>query len=349
MIKVGNRYPRKLKHGERPVDILFRGETPIWVAPAVQHQVLQMWIDANVSTVALSVDDAAGRWLEIEITLPSGWSGNANDGYSGPLISGYPSMTLGLFYSQDLTAWSSGWWVDSPVNASETLGDGRQRFYARYEAVPTWWYEVLVDLVIESRRYGKSITEMTVKHDPISLPNFPYLMPDDASVLQTDLRATGYPDATVTTETFPYSCEVFNHTDGGRFPLTATVVSGEVTAMNFRGTAITLPGFPYSLATEAGTLQADLRDEGFSGAVVNVFRDSWTVTLPDEVCTDNNRIAAFKIDPGDPFPFWNFLGEYQGEQSADTVVGGFTNLRALGGGPLVEAKSAFGRLGFINL
>lgn len=346
MIKKGTRYPRKLYHGNRRVHVLTRGSRAIYVSPELTKQLLKEWLFLYAKTLAVMVSDSEGKWLELEITLPVTWIGNAVDGYTGPMDAGSTIATLGLSYSPDLQTWSSGGWIEAPGKSAVVVGDGTKKFFARYAETPSVYYEVMVDFIATSNRYGKSITAINVLGASVSLPNFPYAMPADAAALQADLRSEGFTGALVTSTSQALSVGIKNHTTDGTKTLNPVLSGSNVTNVTFQGSSITLPSYPYTLPGDAADLQADLRTAGYSGAVVKLFGDEWSVTLPDRLAGDN-RPYNMQFSPGDPFPVWDNLDNYLGLSPDDVFSGSYNNLRTTDGDPLVEHAKAFARLGFI--
>lgn len=347
MIRTGNRYPQRLCHGTRQVHALMRGSRAVYASHEAQSAILTQWLADEVQTVAVMVDDTVGSWLEVELTFPAGWHGSAATGYSGPLQAGGESARFGLQFSTDLAAWTAAGWEDSPGSAAETLGDGRRRFYARYAAAPKWYFSVLVDLTLTCDRYGKSITAVSVLGADVSLPGFPYAMPADAGDLQADLRAEGFTGAVVSTTSAALSVGISNHTPDGRQRLTPTLSGANVTGVSFAGSAVSLPAFPYAMPGSRATLQTHLRSAGFDGAVVMLFDDPWSIFLPD-LAAGAMRPFSVTIDPGDPFPTWDFFGNYNGLSPATAANGEFGNVRTPTGAPLVEHGTGFARLSFLN-
>jgi hypothetical protein len=347
MIKIGSRYPRKLYHGDRRVNVLSRGSRIVYVSPELTQQMLKEWLFINAKTLPVMVSDAEAKWLELEITLPATWTGNAVDGYTGPMDASGTVATLGLTYSTDLQTWSTGGWIEAPGKSTINVGDGTKKFFVRYAETPSVYYEVQVDLRATSNRYGKSITAIDVLGVSVALPNFPYAMPADAATLQADLRDEGFTGALVTSTSHALSVGIKNHTDDGPAKKLTPVLSGSnVTNVTFQGSSITLPAYPYSLPADAADLQADLRTAGYSGAVVKLFDDEWSVFLPNLLAGDS-RPYDITFSPGDPFPFWNMFKIYQGLNPDDDFKGSHENLRTPGGAPLTEHAKAFARLGFI--
>lgn len=343
MIHRGNRYPRGLHRGSRKQHVLCQGGRTIYLSPEAARAATKAWLDANVVHDVVIVDDATAKWFELEITLPGNFSGNPADGWTDGTIH------LGLFWSETLTSWVSGGWIAAPGKTTVTLGDGREKHFARYATTPLWWMEVMIDLTAVSTRYGKSITGLTIYRTAVSLPNYPYDMPGEASQLQTDLRAAGYTNATVSSVSAALTAGIKNHTAGGAYTLTVTQSGTDVTDVAYQGVTIPLSGYPYSMPSQRATLQTDLRNAGQSGAVVTLYGDEWTIFLPDRSATGNVRDFAITFTPGDPFPFWNFYGEYQGENPDNVVQGTPGNVRTPTGAPLAEALKGFARIGFINI
>lgn len=344
MIHKGSRYPRKISKGGREVHWLTKGGRTIYMSPAAAKVASKAWLDANVVTTAVTVMDTDGYWFELEVTLPGDFTGNPTDGWTNGTI------TLGLQWSSDLTTWVSGGWIAAPGKTTETLGDGRKKWFARYETTPIWWVDVMIDLTLTSDRYGKGITAVEVLGSSVSLPNFPYDMPADAAQLQTDLRAAGFTGALVSSVSGSLVAKAKDHISSGTKTLAVTMSGTNVTAVaEIGGSTISLPSYPYSMPSQRAALQADLRTAGKAGAVVMLYGDSWTIELPDRIAVGNYRPFDVTITPDDPFPGYNFFGDYIGLLTTTLIKGDSGNVRTPTGDPLNEAERAFARIGFINI
>lgn len=343
MIHRGNRYPRGLHRGLRKQHLLLKGDRPIYVSNEAAKAGTKEWLDANVEHSVVIVDDATAKWFELEIILPGDFDGNPVDGWTDGTIH------LGLFWSETLTSWVSGGWIAAPGKTTVTLGDGRKKHFARFATTPLFWKTVMIDLTATSDRYGKSITGLTIYQTPVSLPSYPYDMPSEAAQMQTDLRAAGYTGAVVSSVSAPLTVGIKNHQVAGATLLAVTMSGTSVTDIKDSGVTVSLPGYPYSMPSQRATLQTDLRNAGKSGAVVRLFGDTWTLFLPDRPATGNVRDFTVTFTPADPFPGYDFYGNYTGEQPDNTVTGTSGNVRTPAGLPLSEAVKAFARMGFINI
>lgn len=344
MIKKGARTPRKIHKGGREVHWLTKGGRTIYMSPTAARLATKAWLDANVVVTPVTVMDSEAFWFEVEVTLPGDFSGNPVDGWTNGTIS------LGLYWSEDLATWVDGGWIAAPGKTTETLGDGRKKHFARYEPTPIWWEDVMVDLTIESDRYGKSITAISVLGTAVSLPNYPYDMPSEAAQLQTDLRSAGYTGTVVSSVSGSLVAQARNYLSDGARKLVVTMSGSNVTAVaEIGGSTISLPGYPYSMPSQRATLQSALRTAGKTGAVVKLFGDSWTIMIPDRTASGVMRPVDCTISPSDPYPAYDFYGNYQGEAPDNLVVGSSGNVRTPTGDPLTEAKRAFARVGFINI
>lgn len=283
--------------------------------------------------------DTDGYWFEVGFQSPEELTGNAADGWTDPR----EYCVIRLQNSLDLVTWDVGNFEDCPGSPEEQM-DGSWIYWSR-ATIPNYWRTVLVDFTSTSDRYGKEITAITLMEASVSLPNFPYAMPADAATLQTDLRAEGFTDATVTVTSAGITASGRNHTVRGVSDLIITQSGGSVTgvATTYSG-AVSLPSFPYSLPTEAADLQDDLRTAGVTGAVIRLHADEWEIVLPDQAASDQIRDFELTIDPGDPFPLWYFFGTYVGLRPDDEVLGDFSNVRTPSGDPLVEAGKQFVRM-----
>lgn len=282
--------------------------------------------------------DATGFWFEVGFRSPEALTGTAATGWTDPR--GY--CRLDLLASQNLTTWAEGLFVDCATTAIENP-DGSWDYWSR-ATIPVYWQTLMVDLTATTTRGGKSITEVSVKQIPVTLPNYPYAMPADAATLQADLRAAGYPGATVTSTSADLTATARNHTVDGAFFINLTQSAGTITAVVYRGAALSLPNYPYILPGDQATLQADLRTAGLSGAVVMLHDDPWTITLPDRPAVGQERQFALTITPGDPFKQWNLFGVYLGEAPGNDIKGTSGNVRTPSGDPLLEADKQFARM-----
>lgn len=61
--------------------------------------------------------------------------------------------------------------------------------------------------------------------------------------------------------------------------MTTTRAGKTVTAVNFLGTALSLPNAPYAMPADAAQLQTDLRAAGVTGAVVTTSAGSWSAVI----------------------------------------------------------------------
>lgn len=293
---------------------------------------------------ARTVADAVALWFEFGFRVDAELVGNAAAGFTDP--GGY--FRLDLQQSTDLTTWAMGRFLPAAVPVVDN-GDGALTYWAR-ATVPVWWFKVVVDLSLTSNRYGKSIAALSIGGGAVSLPGYPYAMPADAPALQADLRAAGYAGAEVSSVPAALGVGAKNHTVDGTVPLGVTLDGADVTEVTSNGfggaTVIPLPGYPYAMPAARATLQTDLRAAGQSGAVVMLYGDAWTIDLPDRLAAGNpQRASTATIDPGDPYPSWDFFGTYLGEVPNTNINGTWDNVRAAGGGePLLEGVRQFGRL-----
>lgn len=280
-------------------------------------------------------------WFEFGFRMDHLLSGNAAAGWTDQ--GNY--FRLEAEQSNDLVNWNMGKFIPSPAGAVVNNGDGTWTYWAR-STVPIWWFNVIVDLQLTSNRYGKSITQISVGQIPLALAGYPYAMPADAARLQADLRTLGYAGATVTGTAAPISVGIKNHTQAGTETLQVTMSGSSVTAVrtNF-GTLISLD-YPYSMPAQRATLQADLRAAGRSGAVVMLYGDVWTITLPDRpAAAPLQRQSEVTFTPGDPYPAWDMFGTYLGEQPVNGFGGTSSNVRpGVGQTQLPEANRQFARL-----
>lgn len=343
MILRGTRPIRGLHRGARKQHFLLKGERPVFLSPELAKASMKEWLRKHAGTTVVMVDDADGFWMELEITLPDTFTGGPATGWTDG------TMSLGLSWSDNLVDWVSGGWIAAPGKTTATLSGGRKKWFVRYSTTPSYWKTIMVDLTITSNRYGKSITAISALQTSIGLSGFPYAMPADAARLQADLRSAGYTGTTVSSVSEPLSILIRNHLSGGTRVLQTTMsAGGSVTEVRDNGVLVSL-AYPYSMPTQRAALQTALRAAGKSGAVVNLFDDTWTMTLPNRLTTGQTRDIDLTISPGDPFPGFDMFGNYTGEAPNAAIQGTSSNVRTPSGGPLSEAKRGFARLGFINI
>lgn len=340
MIQTGTRLPRGLHRGSRKIATLFQGDRPIYMSPEAAKEAAQIWLDANVKTVSSTLNDAEAFWFEVAVTLPGDFAGSPGAGWTRAM----DKIRLRLSHSEDLLTWTQGGWTTPPGKSTTTNADGTKTWPCRYSA-PIWWNTVIIDQVITSTRAGKSVTSILVVDTEITLAT-PRAMPADSALLQADLRGLGYTGATVTGVSAPLSVKITNHTQETRFVLTPTMSGVNVTGVKFQGKPIALANSSYAMPSQKALLQTHLRDAGYSGSVVSLYGDEWTITLPNRPAVGNRRGISAGITPGDPFKEWDFFGVYLGENPAAGVSGRAGNVRTPGGLPLEEFDRQFARVGF---
>lgn len=313
--------------------MLIKGERVVWIAPDTVKAISQEWLDENVKLTAFPYDDSSGRWFQLEIVMPSDFTGSPEAGWTNGEIN------LMLDYTTDLTTWETIDWISTPGTTPESAGAGKTRYFAR-ASVPAFWFETLVDLQIGSNKYGQAITEIRLFNVTIDLPNYPYAMPSDAAVLEADLIAEGYTGATVDVTSAAFSVGVRSHTPSGAFNLDVTLSGTSVTAVApHGGSTISLPDYPYSMPSQEADLQADLRTAGVDGAVVRLYGDRWDIAMPDQLASGTNRSLVIFTDPGDPFPAYDLFGNSIGESPDNAVTGTFDNVRDPMGDPIREERN----------
>lgn len=294
-------------------------------------------------------EDIEGKWMEVGFLSAVALTGTPATGWVD--VGNYVAMQLQN--SLDLVNWSVGNWIPAPTNPVIDNLDGTFWYWSR-STVPQYWKNLLIDNRIGSNRYGKSISNIKIANVTVSLPGYPYAMPSQAATLQAALRTAGYTGATVTTSAADISVGIVNHYYANslynRDPLYPTVNgSAQVTDVADNGVTIPLPSYPYQMPAAQATLQTDLRAAGYSGAVVKLYDDPWEIFIPDRnTTTQNSRAIQITITPGDPFPWWNMQGSYQGLDQDATITGTYENIRSAGGADKVEADKQFARLSIVS-
>lgn len=351
MIRKGSRHPRKIHKGSRKVHWMTKGDRTIYMSPEAVKAVTKQWLDDNAILKEVIEEDADGRWFELEIILPDTFDGNAVDGWVGVMVFGRPLIRVGLFWSGDLATWADSGWIDAPGKTPETLGDGRIKWFARYEVSALIRNGATIDHRMTCARYGKSITELKLFGSTLSLPNYPYAMPGDASQLETDLIAEGFTGATVSSTSGAWSALIGNYDVGadygGNPVLFDAVWSGaDITSLTerFDGSTVSLPNFPYTMPTDEALLESDLLAAGYDYPQVMLYKDPWEIFIPDLSTTGYERGFQMTITPADPIQIWTFFGTPNGTNPQTLILGVFENVRISGSG-VEEAGRAFARMG----
>lgn len=346
MIHRGDRYPRGLHRGSRKQHALFKGDRLIYASPEAIRAGTKGWLDTYVKTEARTVLDSTALWFEVDVILPSGFTGSAAAGWTRTS----DQIHLGLHWSENLTSWTAACsgWTAAPGSWPVTLGDGRKLWTCRY-ATPVYWMATMVDFRHTSDLHGKSITGISVLGTAVTTGmSYPYAMPADAARLQTDLRAAGYTGAVVSSTTGTLIATARNHISTSTSTLRVTMSGSNVTAVQYPDySSIPAANFPYSMPSQKASLQADLRTAGATGAVVMLHSDQWQILIPNRNATGNVRSSVVTFSPGDPFAMYDMYGTYTGINPADTVAAAVENVRDPSGNPLAEALKGFARVGFI--
>jgi hypothetical protein len=293
--------------------------------------------DVESMTLRLVEDDVA-MWPEVGFMTPFLIPGNAADGWTDP----GGNLAFRIERSEDLVSWDHDL-IDAPGSPVDN-GDGTYTYWAR-SLQPRIWKYVTIDVALTSARHAKSITAIKLFGSTITLPNYPYAMPGDASVLQADLLAAGYPGATVSSVPHAMTVEAYDYSDAGRKEMPITLVGADVTDVkDSGGSTIPLPSYPYAMPGAVTALQADLVTAGFLYAGVRVYGDDWTIVIPDRSTIFAQRDFAVSIDPADPYTYEGITGT--GTDAGSSVYGSFSNVRATTGlDPLEEAAKQFFRMG----
>jgi hypothetical protein len=333
MLKRGTRTCTRLYRGSSRKRLLIRGHRAVFRDPDYELPQLDYAM----------VDDTAGSWFEVSFISPSLLTGSAATGWTWSNASHH--LAVQLQQSTDLQTWSLGQFEDAAPSPAAVTGGWR---YTARAKVPSRWNAVMTDLVATSDRAGKSITEIAVKGVRVFLPGYPYAIPAAAATLQAHLRVAGYTGATVTSVARPLTVSIRNYLSSGPFMMQSTVSGGAVTQVRayIAGvwTPVSLPAYPYALPGSRATLQTHLRAAGYSGAVVELLGDEWTIELPNVLASATNRSLIVTINPGDPFPAFDFAGNYVGDAPANMIVGTSGNVRTPAGAWLDEHPRQFVRL-----
>jgi len=321
--------------GDHRVKLLVRGGHRVFP----EHRVIEL--SQLMPLTMRMVTDTENFRMEVGFTSPGELTGSATAGWTDER----GLCNLRLENSFDLATWESGNFEDCPGSPTDNL-DGTFTYWSRC-SIAVWWIAVMVDYSMTSNRYGKTIESLTINDVEIAL-DYPYAMPADCATLQADLRTAGYTDSVVSSTTAALSVGIEDHgyADNAayRHRLTPTLSGSNVTNVAFRTTNITLPSYPYAMPSQRAALQADLRTAGYSGAVVMLYDDPWEIIIPDQAADANFRVFKATISPGDPHPYWNIFGVYQGLNPQTQINGSSGNVRTPEGDPLEESLKQFARL-----
>lgn len=292
------------------------------------------------STAIRMVADDVAEWMELGFTMDHLLNGNGAAGFTDQ---GH-YFRINLQQSLDLVNWNMGKFEPAPVPVVDN-GDGTWTYWSRCTQ-PRIWKHITIDETITSTRYAKTITGLQLFQMNIATGmSYPYAMPADAARLQADLRAAGYPGATVTSVPRALSVKVTNWISEGTQNFSVTLTGSTVTQVrNATNTPISLPGYPYSVPSQIPNLQADLIAAGYPYIGVRAYGDEWTIFIADLSTTFSNRRFIATISPADAQTYQGIFGN--GYDPGNLVEGTFSNVRANTGlAPLTEASKQFARLG----
>ena len=293
-------------------------------------EVIQFFLDDGFKTQTRCTEDADGVWMEFGFVSWGLITGSSPIGWVTP-----NGVKITLECSTNLLNWRVARFVDcagSPVDN----GDGSFTYWSRC-ITPNYYKSTQVDFSLTFNRWGKRITGMTLMGTDIPLP----LASNDvtqASTLEADLIGLGYVGATVSVVTGEISPSIINHTaePSNTHTIVAAMSGANVVGCSVHGITIPLPLPSYTMPGDADLLQGHLRDAGYSGAVVKLLGQTWNIALPNIPAADNQRWFTLMIAPGDPFPYWDTFGVYQGLSADDQVSGTVSNIRDVSGATLEE-------------
>ena len=284
--------------------------------------------------------NSMANWMDVAFVSGFPWSGSAATHWTDPT----GTFRMWLESSIDLRIWRRGEFSDLGVYPHASGHEYRAR-----NSTPNYWQDVMVDLHIRSDRYGKSIVALDLLETPILLPSYPYSLPDDAALLQIDLRAAGFSGATVRHDVGTVRAKISNYTPQRVYRFATQSNGTNVTGVYASGQIIPLPRYPYSIPSGASLLEQDLHDAGYPGARVSLHAGEWEISIYDIVAQGGFRPFTARVDPPDPFPVYDLFGVYTGDAPGDTVAGESRNVRTPAGAALVERPSQFARLAFRRL
>lgn len=349
------RITRLVLNGTREVHARIRGTEVFYVSPAAAKAATAAWLAANARTTAHVAEDSAGKWFEVEVTLPAAFDGNPADGWTGVIHPSHPPATLGLRWSQDLVAWTpflDGWESAPGTWPVSVDGGARKKWRARYRAGALIHKSALVDLRLTTTRAGKSVTAVNLLGTPLGLASYPYAMPADAAVLQADLRAAGVTGAVVSTTSGSWSAVIRNYSDpqgSSAYTFKATWSGADITEVRRAGNnaLVSLPNYPYTMPADEAQLEADMVAAGWAYIQVTLHKDEWVVFAPDIATTGLERRFEFTVSPTDPIQMWTLFGGMMGIDSQSPLKAVAENIRVSGSTENEAARLGFARLGFI--
>lgn len=135
------------------------------------------------------------KWFEVGFTAPNLLVGDASRGW----VDSSGRIRFWLEWSEDLFHWTTASFIDA---AAPTPVAGGYEYWARSiwpmdSAASSG--EIICESIGDSNDDARNnpFTALTINSVVQTLPNFPYTMPTDAALLQTDIRAAGWTGATV--------------------------------------------------------------------------------------------------------------------------------------------------------
>ncbi|MFU8893996.1 MAG: hypothetical protein ACNA8L_10245 [Luteolibacter sp.] len=177
--------------GGKIARILYRGGE-IWPNAGVTSDQINALFP---STQRIILEDGR-KWFEFGFYSPDILQGDGEDGFSDEdgYIFAYPQ------YSEDLVAWSNTGFLPSTTPPQFVPGKGWLHWCrAKLPTNADPKNGVLAVFSNDSNGDPRNnpFTAIIIGGTALALPNYAYTMPTDAAQLQTDIRAAGYPDATV--------------------------------------------------------------------------------------------------------------------------------------------------------
>lgn len=146
------------------------------------------------------VEDAGEKWFEFGFKIDCQLTGNSAAGW----LDDGNYIRLDPQYSIDLVNWSAGKFLPAPVPVVEVT-PGIWEYWSRAinpvdSAIKTGQLSAGFPGIYSSQGDSRNnpFTSLVIAGVAIALPRFPYTMPTDAAELQEDIRAAGWPTATVT-------------------------------------------------------------------------------------------------------------------------------------------------------
>jgi hypothetical protein len=182
---------KQARHLGKPIARAIHQGGEVWPNEGIERHD----VDGTFPVIHRIVEDDGRKWFEVAFIASQLMQGDAVTGWSDE--DGY--IYTFFQYSEDLVAWSNIGFLPAQATARP---DGTWEHWARaalpVNASPKTGAIASFSTDANGDSRNNPFTGLRIGGIDLDLPNFPYTMPGDAAQMQTDIRAAGYPNATVT-------------------------------------------------------------------------------------------------------------------------------------------------------